>query len=68
MEDKVCSYMGLCMGEIVCHSRWEPGSAGMATPCVLFTQSSKSITCFFNALHMKGAHVVLADQRFLEFG
>ena len=40
------------------------GTARMATPEVLLSQSLKGITCSECALHMKGALVVLADKRF----
>ena len=41
-----------------------PGSAGIATPVVLFTQSFKSIPCFGSAPHIGGVLAVLADMGF----
>ena len=42
-----------------------PGSAGMAIPGVLITQSSKGIACFGHALYMKGVLSVLANKGLL---
>ena len=55
---------GTVRGGIVCCSRWMPGSAGVATPGVLIAQSFKGIACYVCALHIKGAHAVLADKVF----
>ena len=64
MEGKVWGYMGLRMRGIWRYSRWLLEITGIATSGILFAQSSKSITCFGRAFHMKGALAVLAYNAF----
>ena len=45
--------------------QWIPGSTGLITPDVPIAQSFNGITRFWRALHIKGAHVVLANKGIL---
>ena len=65
LDGKAYGYTGLCVGGIFSYSRWEPGSADMASPGDLLTQSFVSITCFVRAIHAKGAIAILSDKGFL---
>ena len=57
MVGRALGCTGQCVWEIEHCGRWVPGSAGMETSGVL--HSFKSITCFWRALHVKGALAVL---------